>query len=347
MTISRYHRQIILPGVGEKGQAALAAGHAVVVGVGALGSAAADTLARAGVGHLTLIDRDIVERTNLQRQVLFSEADAAEGALKAEAAKRRLVEVNSEIRIEAVAADFNASNAEAILTGALASGTAVLVDGTDNFETRYLLNDLAVKHGVPYVYAGVIGTRGMQMSIVPGRGPCLKCVFPEVPDPGSMETCDTAGVLGPVVAMAAALQAADVLKLLMGHGEQIAPVLHEFDLWTGRRHEVQVSRDPACVCCGRKQFDHLSASRTQPVLTLCSTRSVQVMPVRTHVVDLPALAARLATVAEVRPTPVMVRVRPHSEPGVELTVFRDARALIRGVETPERAKALYDRYVGS
>lgn len=362
MTISRYHRQIILPAVGEGGQAALAHGHAVVVGVGALGCATADQLARAGVGRLTLIDRDVVERTNLQRQTLFTESDATEGAAKAEAARRRLMAVNAEIRIDAVVADFTASNAEPILAGGWAGamqgtcaknprerGATVLVDGTDNFETRYLLNDLAVKHGVPYVYGGVIATRGMQMSVVPGRGPCLRCVFPETPGPGSVETCDTAGVLGPAVAMAASLQVADAIKLLLGKPELVPPVLREFDVWTMRRRDVDLSqsKDPACPCCGFGRFEHLDASRSQPTLTLCSTRSVQVTPATVRAVDLAALAARLASVAEVKPTPVMVRVRPHGEPGVEMTVFADARALIRGVETPERAKALYDRYVGS
>lgn len=351
---SRYHRQLILPGVGPEGQAALRAAHAAIIGVGALGCAVADHLARAGVGRLTLIDRDLVERTNLQRQTLFSERDAAEGLPKAEAARRRLADVNSEIAIGAHIADLTGRNAEALLLGDGPPG--VLVDGTDNFETRYLLNDLAVKHAIPFVYGGVVATRGMQMTIRPSATPCLRCLFEEPPAPGSQPTCDTAGVLGPAVAIVAACQASDALRLLLGHGEQIAPSLLEFDLWAGRRRRLDLAdgRRPECPCCGQRRFEFLERCDEDAATSLCGQDAVQVWPggAGVQAIDLEALAGRLRAVGEVDLRGFMLRCTlqgEHAEGGerLSMTIFRDGRAIVKGTTRPERARSLYARYIGA
>lgn len=350
---SRYHRQEILPGVGAAGQARLASSHAAVVGLGALGCAIADHLARAGVGMLTLIDRDLVERTNLQRQCLYSEADAAEGLPKAEAARRRLSVVNSEVALRAHIADCTARNADALLTAEGGRRPDVLLDGTDNFETRYLLNDIAVRDGVPLVYGGVVATRGMQMTIRPGVGPCLRCLFEEPPAPGSQPTCETAGVLGPVVAIVAACQAADGLRCLLGQGDRIAPTLLEFDIWAGQRRRVDVggARREDCPCCGQRRFEFLAGGGGSEVVGLCGQHAVQVSPAG-GTVDLGALAARLGAVGPVDARPFMVRFAVPGEEGedgggLSLTVFRDGRAIVSGTSRPERARSLYARFVGA
>jgi adenylyltransferase/sulfurtransferase len=350
---SRYHRQEILPGVGPEGQARLASSHAAVVGLGALGCAIADHLARAGVGTLTLIDRDLVDATNLQRQCLYTEADASEGLPKAEAARHRLSAVNSQINLRAHIADLTARNADALLIPDQARRPDILLDGTDNFETRYLLNDLAVRDGVPLVYGGVVATRGMQMTIRPGAGPCLRCLFEDPPAPGSQPTCDTAGVLGPVVAIVAACQASDALRCLLGQADRIPPTLLEFDIWAGYRRRVDIggARRDDCPCCGRRRFDFLAGAAGSEAVGLCGQRAVQVSP-GAGSIDLVALGARLATLGPVDARPFMVRFSVPGEQGehgecLSLTVFRDGRAIVSGTGRPERARSLYARFVGA
>lgn len=349
----RYHRQMLLEQVGSEGQGRLAAAHAAVVGIGALGCAAADHLARAGVGRLTLIDRDLVELTNLQRQTLFDESDAREGLPKAEAARRRLEAVNGTIEIHSHIADLTGGNAEQLLAGD--GGPGVIVDGTDNFETRYLLNDLAVKHGVPFVYGGAIATRGMQLTVRPGVTPCLRCLFEEPPDAGSQPTCDTAGVLGPVVAIVAACEASDALRVLLGQGDRIPTSMLEFDLWEGRRRRVDLSgaRRDDCPCCGRREFRFLASRAADGAAALCGQGAVQVAgSAGARGVDLVSLASRLEAVGEVESRAFMVRCRLSGEQAdlggsLVLTVFRDGRAIVNGTNRPERARSVYARYVGS
>ncbi|MBX3408022.1 MAG: ThiF family adenylyltransferase [Phycisphaeraceae bacterium] len=304
--LARYHRQMLLPGIGVDGQRNLLNSHAAIVGCGALGTVAAEILARAGIGRITLIDRDIVEWTNLQRQTLYDEADAREATPKAAAAAARLARINAAVRIVSHIADFNSSNAEQLLhlRDDLAAPDhpppGVIIDGTDNFETRYLLNDIAIKHNVPFVYGGAVGTRGMQMSILPGRTACIRCVFPEPPAPGSAPTCDTAGVLASATGIIAGVQAAEAIKILLGRFDLIAPTLLEFDLWTNhrRRLDLSIARDPACPCCGLRRFDHLNAAAggAGGTVSLCGSASVQVLPPHgaAAAIDLDALAARLA-----------------------------------------------------
>lgn len=346
--MDRYHRQTLLDGIGVAGQRRLLGSHAVVVGVGALGCVAADLLARAGVGRLTLIDRDVVELTNLQRQTLYTEADAREGTPKAVAAQNRLVAVNSSITIEAHVADFEHRNAERLI-----GAPDVIIDGTDNFETRYLINDLAVKLGVPYVYGGAVGTTGMGMVILPGTSPCLRCVFEEPPPPGSSPTCDTVGVLGPTAAITAAWQVGEAIKILTHNLDKVSTTLLEFDQWNNQRRRLDLSsmkRDD-CPCCGQRRFEFLSGERAGGAEHLCGQRAVQVSPTDgNQSLDLAALAERLGPHGEFTHSVFMVRgtLREAVDGGpCELTVFADGRAIVKGTDRPDVARSIYAKYVGS
>lgn len=350
---------MLLPGIGEPGQRRLRESRAVIVGCGALGCSIADLLARAGVGRLTIIDRDVVELTNLQRQTLFSQADAEEGVPKAEAARRRIAAVNPEVSVEAVVADVVPRNVErlvGLVGGGKGAAGAVVLDGTDNFETRYLINDLAVKHGLSYIYGGAVGTRGMAMAVLPGRTPCLRCVFDEPPAPGISETCDTAGVLGPVIAAVAAVQAAEAVKILSGNAAAVSPGVVEIDLWTGRLRRLDVGGPRAeCSACGLRRFEYLNGRGGDAVM-LCGQGAVQVSPALAQGVDLEALAARLAVHGTfsrmgrflVRGTlaPDGVGLSGAASP-ISITVFADGRAIIKGTDRPEVARSIYARYIGT
>lgn len=349
---SRYHRQILLPAIGEEGQRRLAESHAVVVGVGALGCGSADMLARAGFGRITLIDRDVVEITNLQRQTLYGEGDV--GVPKAEAARRRLCEVNSMIEVRAVIADVTGSNAERVIRIG-GQERPLLIDGTDNFETRYLLNDLAVSRGLAYFYGGAVGVSGLAMTIVPGKTPCLRCVFPEPPPAGSAPTCDTAGVLGPVVAMVAARQAAEAIRFAARCGrDETRSVLWSIDGWNGTCREVDVSAagpSAGCPCCGLRRFEYLEGDAGADAVSLCGQNAVQISPPRMESrLDLAAFAEELREHGRVELTPYMLRAMlpAPGETGValEMSLFEDGRAIIRGTSKAEVARTVYARYVG-
>lgn len=341
MAPNRYHRQTLLPGWGDAGQQRLAGSRAAIVGVGALGCAAADLLARAGVGHITLIDRDIVELTNLQRQSLFTERDAAEATPKAEAAAQRLRAVNSEVTIVPVVADLDAVNAERLLAGA-----SIIIDGLDNYDARFLLNDISVKHGIPYIYAGAIGTRGMVMPVLPALegAPCLRCLFAGPPPAGSQPTCDSAGVLGPLISIIAGHQAALALRVLLALATPADAALLEIDPWrpSHRRVEPGAGKDRACPCCGSRRFDFLDAAAT-PATVLCGADAVQVAAPAGAALALDRLSDRLASVGTVRRSPFHVRV---TVDGSTLTIFPDGRAIVHGVTDPGRARAIYARVVG-
>jgi len=344
----RYSRQAILPGIGESGQQSLAMAHAVVVGCGALGCGIIDQLARAGVGHLTLIDRDVVEWSNLQRQTLFDEADARSGQPKAIAAQRRAGAINSSLNISAQIADLNHENAVSLVVGN--ARPDLILDGTDNFETRYLLNDLAVTRNIPLIYGGVIARRGMQMTIRPGHGPCLRCVFPEPSSNGETETCDTAGVLGAAVSIVSSLQAAAAIDLIVDPARDFRPSLTEFDLATTRFRSIDLSNlatpqaRAGCICCGKARYEFLSGERTRPAVTLCGRGAFQI-PAGPSRIDLSRLASNVARVSPVTANEFFVRIIPRE--GVEMTVFADSRAVVRGTANEGEARALYDRYVGA
>lgn len=344
MPVDRSHRQSLLPEVGPAGQARIAGGCVAVVGVGALGCASADLLARAGVGRLILIDRDIVELTNLQRQTLYTEADALAGVPKARAARDRLVRVNSAIEIEAHATDLSPEYAEDLLEGA-----DVIVDGTDNFETRYLLNDFALDAEVPLVLGGGVATRGTVLPILPGRGPCLRCLSQTLPE--QRETCDTAGVLGPIVAMIGARQAAITLRLLVEGAASMPIALESFDAWTGRTRSIDLAsaRDPGCPCCGEGRRDFLDGQGVGRTVRLCGRNAVQITPAAVGRIDLLAVTDRLGAAGRITTLDGLVRGTIGGENAgseIEITVFGDGRAIVRGTEDPARARSLYARYVG-
>lgn len=332
---SRYSRQSRFAPLGPGGQARIRAASVALVGCGALGTVEAEILVRAGVGRLRIVDRDFVEWSNLQRQFLFEESDAAEGLPKAIAAARRLARVNSEVALEPVVADLTPANIDDLL-----EGVELILDGSDNFEVRFLVNDYAVSTGIPWVYAAAVGSYGLKLAIVPGRTACLRCVYPEPPQ-GSQPTCETEGVLGSVTAAIAALAAGDALKLLAGP-ESIGTRLTTIDTWSGEiRQTAPPARDPDCPCCAQRDFVHLTGQRRAPI-SLCGRNAVQIHE-RFRPVDLTDLARRLAPLATVRANDFAIRA---SIDAYELTVFPDGRAIIKGTTDPAVARSLYARYVG-
>jgi molybdopterin-synthase adenylyltransferase len=341
MDLQRYQRQMLLPQLGQAGQARLGGSRAVIVGCGALGSVIAEQLARAGVGHLRLVDRDIVELSNLHRQVLFDEADASAGLPKAIAAAERLRRVNGLITVEPLAVDLHAGNVEE-----LTAGVDLILDGTDNVETRYLLNDAAVKHAIPWIYGACVGSEGRVMAIQPGEGPCLRCLFPAAPKGSDLPTCDTAGVLGPVASVVASLQALAAIKLLSGNTAAVSKQLLVLDLWNDRMRAVDVSgaRRSDCPACGKGQFDFLDAPAPAGGAGLCGRNAVQVRPAGRVDLSLPAVAERLRPVAEVDLRPYFVRAIVD---GIRLTIFPDGRMIADGTKDIARARSLYARYVGA
>jgi molybdopterin/thiamine biosynthesis adenylyltransferase len=346
--LQRYHRQILLPQVGVEGLEKLARSRVLLVGCGALGSVIAEQLVRAGVGTLRLVDRDLVELTNLQRQVLFDEQDAAEQAPKAVAAARRLARINSQVAIEPVVADVNPDNVER-LTGVERDQTPVnlIIDGTDNVETRYLLNDVSAKHGIPWIYGAAVGTEGRCMAIRPGRTACLRCLFREPPAPAELPTCDTAGVLASASALVASLQVTHALQILLG--QEPPAQFTSFDIWTGRFRTISTAdgSDPACVTCVRRHFEFLDNRAVSRSATLCGRNAIQVRPARESALDLIALAQRLSAAGETERTPYLLRCKLWEPQDVRLTVFGDGRAIIHGVVEPDRARSIYARFIGN
>jgi molybdopterin/thiamine biosynthesis adenylyltransferase len=345
---TRYHRQSLLPQVGREGQARLSGARVLLVGCGALGTVVADYLVRAGVGGVTMVDRDLVELTNLQRQTLFDESDVTSGAPKAVAAVERLRKVNATVELDAVVADVHSENIEA-LAGVGGRGAAgrvdVIVDGTDNAETRYLINDVANKHGVPWVYGAAVGAEGRVMVIDPPRTACLRCLFPDAPLPGELQTCDTTGVLGPVAGVVASLQAAATIRLIVGGGS--ASELATIDAWTMRLRSISTAdgKRPDCPACGsRRRYDFLDAP---PAATtaLCGRDSVQLRPRAVVNLDLSALATRWRAAGEVDQSPYLLRLRPRGE-RESITLFRDGRVIIHGTTDPARARSVRSRFVG-
>jgi len=333
----RYSRQILFTKIGERGQDAILDSHAVIVGCGALGSSQACLLARAGVGRLTLIDRDYVELSNLQRQVLFDESDAAEALPKSVAAARHLQQINSAIDIESVVADLNPGNAEELL-----AGSGVILDGTDNFETRYLVNDVAMKTGIPWIYGGAVGSYGVQMPVIPGRTACFRCVYPD-PPAGAQPTCETAGVLNTVTSVIAALQVADAMKILSGRGDRVTACITRMDVWDGSiRQSPQPAPDPDCPVCARRDFMYLNGAMRAPI-SLCGRNAVQIHATA-RPLDLNELRRRLAALGEVRANEFALRF---AQPPLEMTVFADGRAIIKGTTDAGVARSFYARYVGN
>lgn len=338
MTSRRFERQTRYAPLGESGQEALARARVLVVGTGALGGALAQLLHRAGVGTLVLADRDVVDETNLPRQVLFDERHAVEGTPKVEAAAETLERGGGPTRLELHAVHVGAENLPA-----LAQGCDLVLDGTDNLPTRYLINDHAIRSGTPWIYGGVVGGGGLLMPVLPGAGPCLRCVFRDPPPPGTLPTCDTAGVLAPAVGAVASMQAGLALRLLAAPAD-LEPALIELDAWGGEVRRVRAPRDPDCPCCARGEHPWLDAPDTGQAVTLCGRDTVQVRGAGGRP-DMDRVAARLEGVAdEVRRAGPLLRF---DVDGVRVTLFPDGRALLEGTDDVDRGLALYDRYVGT
>jgi len=334
----KYSRQMLFQPLGPEGQERLVSTRAVLVGCGAIGAATANLLVRAGIGRLRVIDRDFVEPSNLQRQTLFDEADAREALPKALAAQRKLNSINSEVQVDGIVADLNPRNALELL-----SGFPLILDGTDNFETRFLVNDFAVKTGVPWIYTAAVSSYGVTMAVRPGQTACLACLLDSGAETGLDETCDTVGVLGSVVNLVASLQVTEAMKLLAGREPALHDHLISCDVWSGRFQSVTPQRNPECRVCVRHEFAHL-AGAAQPHITMCGRDSVQIHE-RSRSLDLKALEARLAsTVSEVKQNGFLLRFRV---PPYEMTVFADGRAILKGTKDPAVARSLYAKYIGA
>jgi adenylyltransferase/sulfurtransferase len=359
--LERYHRQTLLRDIGDDGQKRLLDSTVLLLGCGALGSVAADLLSRAGVGHLVIVDRDVVEETNLQRQLLFDERDAAEGLPKAEAARRRIGDINSNVDVTAVVDNIDHSNIERYGTG-----VDLVIDGLDNLETRYLANDFAVHRGVPYVYGGAVGSVGMVFPVLPDHAgdvawrsaggpdystPCFRCLFAEAPPPGTTATCDTTGVLGSLTAIIGSFQVTEALKILTGNYDKVNRKLLHVDVWNNEISQFDVANvreSTDCPCCKQGRYDYLDGTAGSAADVLCGRDAVQLRPrMQSGAVDFAALAARLERHADVTANEFLLRARlTDSATPYEITLFHNGRAIIKGTQMLEVARGIYSKYIG-
>jgi molybdopterin-synthase adenylyltransferase len=339
-TAERYSRQILFDRIGAGGQHRLLNSRAVIVGCGALGSAQAEALARAGVGTLRLVDRDFVEFSNLQRQTMFTEADAGARLPKAIACASHIREINSDIVVEPEIADVNHSNVERLI-----EDCDVVLDGTDNFATRYLINEACVKHEVNWIYGAAVGSYGVTMTIRPRETPCLRCVFPDPPPAASAPTCDTAGVIMPVINVVAAVQVTEAMKLLTNHVEDLHSSLMQFDVWRNEWRRIATGQRVAnCQVCALQHFESLDARGDGFAAVLCGRHAVQISPPRPAQVDMAALRRKLQLAGDVNGNDYLLRFRTGD---FEMTVFQDARSIIRGTDDIATARTLYAKFIGS
>jgi adenylyltransferase/sulfurtransferase len=341
VSLDRYSRQMRFPGIGEEGQRRLLDSHVTLCGCGALGTVLANALVRGGVGHLRLVDRDFIETNNLQRQVLFDEHDVAENLPKAEAAARKLGAINSGVHVEPVVTDIDRTN---ILE--LVEDADLILDGTDNFEIRYLINDAAVKLGKPWVYGGCIGSHGQSMTILPGETPCLRCVFEAAPAPGEAGTCETAGVLAPIVNIVASYQATEAFKILTGRRKQINRELVYIDVWENVQRRIKIAPllgKVDCPCCQRRRFEWLEGEQGTHTTSLCGRNAVQVTHRSPSRLNFEELAHHLETQGEVTYNRFLLKFNAE---GHEFTVFPDGRAIIKGTSDVDKARTLYAKYIG-
>jgi molybdopterin-synthase adenylyltransferase len=336
--LDRYSRQTLFGPIGKQGQERLQTATVTIIGCGALGTVLANNLCRAGVGHLTIADRDYIELNNLQRQILFDEDDIARRLPKAIAAAEKLRRINSDTIIEPLVEDINADGIEVLV-----QESDLVLDATDNFETRYLLNDVCIKYGRPWIYSGVIASYGVTMNIVPGDTPCLRCIFPDMPLPGTTPTCDTAGVLNGIVSVITGVASTEALKLLL-HSKKVSRALFSMDVWENTSERIELPRQPDCPACGRHDYEFLDALSGSSSTSLCGRNAVQVRPVQRSIkLNLPDLAERLRPVGEVSYNDFLLRFNVDS---YELTVFPDARAIIKGTDDQQVARSVYTRYIG-
>ena len=336
----RYSRQILFNGIGEEGQRKLRTARVLIVGCGALGSAHAEALGRAGAGRLRLVDRDFVEPSNLQRQTMFTESDAEKRLPKAIAAATHLREINSKIEIEPHVTDVNYSNIEQLI-----DGCDVVLDGTDNFTTRYLINDACVKHETNWIYGAAVGSYGVTMTIRPHQTACLRCVFEEAPPVASAPTCDTAGVIMPIISIVSAVQAAETLKLLTSRVEDLHHSLMQFDVWRNEWRKISIGApNPDCPSCGLGQYETLEPSSTETAAVLCGRDAIQISPSQPTSINFRSLAERLRPAGDVKFNEYLLRFKTGP---FELTVFQDARSIVRGTDQIATARSLYAKYIGN
>lgn len=346
-SMDRYSRQMRVPGIGKIGQERILNSRVTLCGVGALGTVLANALVRAGVGFIRVIDRDFVEPSNLQRQVLFDEADVTNNMPKAESAANKMRLINSGVVVESIVADINRTNIEEFCRG-----SDLILDGTDNFEVRYLINDVSIKLGIPWVYGGAVGTEGMTMTILPGKTPCLRCVFEASPGPGEVGTCETAGVLGPAVGVIANYQAAEALKILAGKPETINTELITLNLWENTFRKVKIAplagRKGKCPCCALRTFDWLEGEQGTQTTTLCGRNAVQVTQRAGVKLDFAQLANQLRASGTVSANKFLLKFSvTDAAEAYEFTVFPDGRAIIKGTDDTDRARTLYAKYIGN
>lgn len=340
MQSERYSRQILFPAIGSAGQEKLAGASVLILGCGALGASHCEMLTRAGVGYLKIVDRDFVEYTNLQRQTLFRESDAEYRLPKAVAAAARIAEINSGVRVEPIVADANSSNIEDLV-----AGCQLILDGTDNFEIRYLINDVAVKRGTAWIYGAAVSSYGTTMTIIPGETPCLRCIFPEIPEAGSSPTCDTAGVIMPIISSVSAIQVSEALKILTGNFAHLHRSLLQIDVWSTEFKKIALrGPDPKCPACGERRFDFLDAERRDFTAVLCGRNAVQISPANAGRLDLDSLADKIKFLTWTEQNDFLLRFQIDD---YEITVFPDSRAIIRGTEDIGLARRLYSKYIGN
>jgi adenylyltransferase/sulfurtransferase len=340
--LARYERQMRYAPLGEAGQRKLSQSRVLVCGVGALGSMIANILVRSGVGFVRLVDRDFVELSNLQRQVLYDEQDVADNLPKAIAAATKLQRINSAVQIEPIVADVDHANIER-----LAGGVDMIVDGTDNFEIRFLLNDVAVKHRLPWVYGGCLGAEGQSMTVLPGETACLRCLMPETPPPGSTPTCDTAGIVSPIISLIASLEAMEAIKILSGNRQAVNRTLTVIDVWDNHVRQIKLDslREQAdCRCCKHGEFDWLLGNRASQTAVLCGRNAVQLHPPAGGAAPLDQLEQKLSVIGEVTRNPFLLRANVES---YTLTVFPDGRAIIGGTDDIPTARGVYAKYIGN
>jgi sulfur carrier protein ThiS adenylyltransferase len=339
--LERYTRQILFQHIGEERQKVLMNSSAVVIGCGALGTVSSSYLTRAGIGHIRIIDRDFVEESNLQRQILFDEDDISENLPKAIAAQRKLQKINTKIKIEGIVTDINYSNIDE-----LTEGVDIIIDGTDNFETRFLINDYCIKNSVPWVYGACIGGRGVLMNIIPSETPCLRCVFETIPQIGSFPTCDTAGVIGPIAGIIASVQVTEAIKILTKDYGSVNKKLLEIDVWDTKFKQIDVSDLKElnnCPTCKLHNYTFLEAEDGVMTTFLCGKNAVQVMSRNTGNINLEQLEQRLGSITDVSRNAFMLRFKVKDH---EFTVFPDGRAIITGTADSSTAKNLYSKYLG-
>ena len=336
----RYSRQILFNGIGEEGQRKLLAARVLIVGCGALGTAHAEALCRAGVGRLRIVDRDFVEPSNLQRQTMFTESDAEKRLPKAIAASNHLRQINSDIDIEPHVADANYANIEQLI-----DGCDLVLDGTDNFATRYLINDACVKHKTNWIYGAAVGSYGVTMTIRPHETACLRCVFEEAPPAASAPTCDTAGVIMPIINVVSAVQVAETLKLLTGRFDDLHGSLMQFDVWRNEWRKIGLGAPhPDCLTCGLGQYQTLEPSSAETAAVLCGRDAIQISPSQPTTVNFRSLAERLRPAGDVKFNEYLLRFKTGP---FELTVFQDARSIVRGTDEISTARSLYAKYIGN